>query len=263
MFYHPSDFWDQDDDRIPENNDEDLGLQLTAREPALSTMKLSDCLNEVPPTPRLKKPGRVSPDAPRKTPDSRPPKSPVVFEARPPSRCPPPNFGDEPKKSMLGDLPALDKKKKRRKKKKKASKKELDACMSLELEVPLQQLHAKNAAAAAALVQDRHSVESHLRATSQSACRSSRSHLTPKHRSRTANLLSSQIESRRRSGTPSPSHFGTRQYPTPSLVAHSGDALRLTPGRRPTAYDDLRLGLSPRPVPVITQMRVTCTGMWE
>ena len=48
---------------------------------------------------------------------------------------------------MLGDLPALDKKKKRRKKKKKASKKELDAFMSLELEVPLQQLHAKNAAA--------------------------------------------------------------------------------------------------------------------
>ena len=31
-------------------------------------MKLSECLNEVPPTPRLKKPGRVSPDAPRKTP---------------------------------------------------------------------------------------------------------------------------------------------------------------------------------------------------
>ena len=90
-------FWDQDDDNVPENTDVDLGLQLTAREPALSTMKLSECLNEVPPTPRLKKPGRVSPDAPRKTPDSRPPKSPVVFEARPPSRCPPPNFGDEPK----------------------------------------------------------------------------------------------------------------------------------------------------------------------
>ena len=70
-------FWDQDDDRIPVNNDGDLGLQLTAREPVM--MKLSECLNEVPPTPRLKKPGRVSPDAPRKTPDSRP-RSPVVFE---------------------------------------------------------------------------------------------------------------------------------------------------------------------------------------
>jgi hypothetical protein len=134
-------FWDQDDDRIPVNNDGDLGLQLTAREPVM--MKLSECLNEVPPTPRLKKPGRVSPDAPRKTPDSRP-RSPVVFEARPPSRCPPPDFGE--KKSMLGDLPALDKKKKR-KKKKKSTKKELEAFMSLELEVPLQQLHAKNAAA--------------------------------------------------------------------------------------------------------------------
>ena len=138
-------FWDQDDDRVPESNDGDLGLQLTAREPVM--MKLSECLNEVPPTPRLKKPGRVSPDAPRKTPDSRPPKSPVVFEARPPSRCPPPNFGEEPKKSMLGDLPALGNKKKKKRKKKKASKKELEAFMSLELEVPLQQLHAKNAAA--------------------------------------------------------------------------------------------------------------------
>ena len=47
---------------------------------------------------------------------------------------------------MLGDLPELNKKKKKRKKKK-STKKELDAFMALELEVPLQQLHAKNAAA--------------------------------------------------------------------------------------------------------------------
>ena len=47
-------FWDQDDDRIPSNDDGDLGLQLTAREPVM--MKLSECLNDVPPTPRLKKP---------------------------------------------------------------------------------------------------------------------------------------------------------------------------------------------------------------
>ena len=48
-------FWDQDDDRIPVNNDGDLGLQLTAREPVMMT---AECLNEVPPTPRLKKPGK-------------------------------------------------------------------------------------------------------------------------------------------------------------------------------------------------------------
>ena len=105
-------------------------------------MKLSECLNEVPPTPRLKKPGRVSPDAPRKTPDRG---QGHRWSSRRGRRRPPPDFGA--KKSMLGDLPALDKKKKRRKKKKKSTKKELEAFMSLELEVPLQQLHAKNAAA--------------------------------------------------------------------------------------------------------------------
>ena len=128
-------------------------MHLTQREPAFTTMNLKDCLDEVPPTPRMTKPGlnevpptprmtkeRVSPDAPRKTPDSRPPKSPVVFEARPPSRCPIMRM-EEPS-NLLGDLPALGKKK--RKKKKKSTKKQLDAFMALELEVPLAQLHAKN-----------------------------------------------------------------------------------------------------------------------